>query len=66
MAVEPYNGSDPHLQALHASMSRVDEDVQGVPGHRPAGIAPSAADAAQIGQLRDALNAALAQKPQGG
>jgi hypothetical protein len=63
MAVEPYNGSDPHLQALHASMSRVDGDVQGAPGHKPAGSTPGAADAVRIGQLRDALNAVLARKP---
>jgi hypothetical protein len=63
MAVEPYSGSDPHLQALHASMSRVDAEVQGAHGHKPAGSAPAAADAVRIGQLRDALNAALARKP---
>jgi hypothetical protein len=63
MAVKTYNGSDPHLQALHASMSRVDGDVQGAHGHKPAASTPSAADAARIGQLRDALNAALARKP---
>jgi hypothetical protein len=64
MAVQVYSGSDPHLQALHASMARVDGDVQGAHGHRPAGhAAPSAADAGRIGQLRDALNAALARKP---
>jgi hypothetical protein len=63
MAVQAYSGSDPHLQALHASMTRVDGDVQGAPGHRPSGNAPSAADAGRIGQLRDALNAALARKP---
>jgi hypothetical protein len=63
MAVEPYSGSDPHLQALHASMSRVDADVQDAHGRKPAGSAPAAADAARIGQLRDALNAALARKP---
>jgi hypothetical protein len=63
MAVEPYNGSDPHLQALHGSMSRVDGVLQQAPGHKPAGSTPSAADAAHIGQLRDALDAALARKP---
>jgi hypothetical protein len=41
----------------------VDANVQEAHGHKPAGSAPAAADAARIGQLRDALNAALARKP---